>query len=142
MAVNVDAPAQNTQAQKKKAASKATTAAIPTAPMVSSRSKTGSEGAMTVESIATKQNHSKLIKRMDRPENKVHQAMVAMDTTTGKLLNYKQLMKDPKYKKKWSNSSANDCGRLANSVGGRTKFQPMPSNLSGNMKCPRPGERM
>ena len=45
--------------------------------------------------------------------------MEVMDTETGKLLNYKELMRDPKYKKRWITSSANEFGRLANSVGGR-----------------------
>ena len=47
--------------------------------------------------------------------------MAVMDVETGKLLNYKQLMSSPKYKKKWGISSANEFGRLANGVGGRTK---------------------
>ena len=47
--------------------------------------------------------------------------MPVMDAETGKLLNYKQLMRDPKYKKRWSISSANEFGRLANGVGGRIK---------------------
>ena len=44
-----------------------------------------------------------------------------MDTDTGKLLNYRQLMINPKYKKNWSTSSANKFGQLANGVGGRIK---------------------
>ena len=47
--------------------------------------------------------------------------MAVMDAETGKLLNYRQLMRDPKYKKNWSISSANEFGRLANGVGGRIK---------------------
>ena len=47
--------------------------------------------------------------------------MAVMDAETGKLLNYRQLMRDPKYKKQWSVSSANEFGRLANGVGGRIK---------------------
>ena len=44
-----------------------------------------------------------------------------MDAETGKLLNYRQLRKNPKYKKGWDISSANEFGRLANGVGGRVK---------------------
>jgi hypothetical protein len=44
-----------------------------------------------------------------------------MDKNTGKLLNYRQLMNSPKYKKAWSLSAANKFGRLANSIGGRIK---------------------
>ena len=58
---------------------------------------------------------------MNKLENEVHQAMAVMDAETGKLLNYKQLMRDPKHKKRRSVSSANEFGRLANGVGGRIK---------------------
>ena len=34
--------------------------------------------------------------------NDVHQALAVMDTDTGKLLNYRQLMRNPKYKNNWS----------------------------------------
>jgi hypothetical protein len=44
-----------------------------------------------------------------------------MDADTGKLLNYRQLMRSTKYKKAWSLSSANEFGRLANGIGGRIK---------------------
>ena len=54
-------------------------------------------------------------------ENDVHQALAFMDTDTGKLLSYRQLMRNPKNKNNWSTSSANEFGRLANGVGGRIK---------------------
>ncbi len=44
-----------------------------------------------------------------------------MDKDTGKLLNYRQLMNSPKYKKAWSLSAANKFGRLANGIGGHIK---------------------
>ena len=47
--------------------------------------------------------------------------MTVIYAATVKFLNYKQLMRNPNYKKKWSISSANEFGRLANGVGGRTK---------------------
>ena len=47
--------------------------------------------------------------------------MAVMDPDTGKLLNYRQLRRDPKYSKEWNKSSANEFGRLANGVGGRVK---------------------
>ena len=37
------------------------------------------------------------------------------------MLNYRQLMRHPTYKKDWQLSSANEFGRLANGVGGRIK---------------------
>jgi hypothetical protein len=131
-------PAGNTRAQKKQAAIRAAARAAPTAtstrestkaktrksrlmrPTVSSRSKTRTSRALAVESRASKRKMT-TNQRMNRLENEVHEAMAVMDAETGKLLNYKQLMRNPKYKKKWSISSANEFGRLANGVGGRTK---------------------
>ncbi len=56
-----------------------------------------------------------------RLENKVHLAMAVMDKDTGKLLNYSQLMNNPKHKKTWSLSATNEFGRLANGIGGHIK---------------------
>ena len=47
--------------------------------------------------------------------------MAVMDKDSGKMLNYRQLMRHPEYKQQWSKSSANEFGRLANGVGGRIK---------------------
>jgi hypothetical protein len=47
--------------------------------------------------------------------------MAVMDANTGKLLNYRQLMRSAKNRQAWSLSSANEFGRLANSIGGRIK---------------------
>ena len=47
--------------------------------------------------------------------------MAVMDKESGKLLKYRQLIKHPKLGEKWSKSSANEFGRLANGVGGRVK---------------------
>jgi hypothetical protein len=54
-------------------------------------------------------------------ENEVQHALAVMDQESGKLLNYRQLMRHPKYKKAWSTSAANEFGRLAQGVGGRIK---------------------
>ncbi len=63
----------------------------------------------------------RLSHRITRLENEVHQAMAVMDADTGKLLNYRQLMRSTKYRKAWSLSSANKFGRLANGIGSRIK---------------------
>jgi hypothetical protein len=52
-------------------------------------------------------------------EREVEKAMMVLDEESGKLLRYKQLLKHPKYKKKWSISAADEFGRLAQGVGGR-----------------------
>ncbi len=47
--------------------------------------------------------------------------MAVMDKDTSKLLNYRQLMNCPKYKKAWSLSVANELWQLANGIGGGIK---------------------
>ena len=56
-------------------------------------------------------------------ENEVKQALAVMDNQTGKLLNYCQLMRNPKYKKHgaYQISAANEFGQFAQGVGGRIK---------------------
>jgi hypothetical protein len=54
-------------------------------------------------------------------ENEVHQALAVLDKETGKMLNYRQLMWHPTYKKDWKLSSANEFGRLVNGVSGQVK---------------------
>ena len=54
---------------------------------------------------------------MARMEDKVYQAMAVMDTSTGKMLNYRQLWRNPKYKFHWDKLAASGFRRLANVVG-------------------------
>ena len=42
-----------------------------------------------------------------------------MDKDSNKILNYQQLLQHPNYNKAWTKSSANEFGRLTNSVGSR-----------------------
>ena len=109
---------------KKKAAIRAVTSARPAAKGTreSTKTKTAQSRlmrqtvssrrkgkALAVGSVKTKKKMTTR-QRMDRLENEVHEAMAVMDAETGKLLNYKQLMRNPKYKKKWDISSANEFG--------------------------------
>ncbi|MDH5650207.1 MAG: hypothetical protein OEY67_11205, partial [Gammaproteobacteria bacterium] len=48
-------------------------------------------------------------------------ANAVLDEETGKMLNYRDLLRHPKYKEDWSKSSANEFGRLAQGVGGRVE---------------------
>jgi uncharacterized protein YaaQ len=66
-----------------------------------------------IESIA-----SRLLSRRAKP---IETANPVLDYETGKLLEYRQLLKHPKYSKAWSTSAANEFGRLAQGVGGRVK---------------------
>jgi hypothetical protein len=54
-------------------------------------------------------------------EKKIYKALAVMDKATGKMLNYRQLLRHPEYSADWQLSSANAFGRLANGVGGRVK---------------------
>ena len=62
----------------------------------------------------------RLMQRVTWIENEVNQ-FSAMDAETGKLLIYRQLCQNPKYKKGWGISSANEFGRLASGVSSRIK---------------------
>ena len=76
---------------------------------------------------------------MTKLENEVHQAMAVMDTNSGKLLNYRQLMRHPKHKKDWEISPANEFGRLTNGVGGHIKGT---NTIKSVYKCEVPSNRM
>ena len=106
-------------ARKQKTSSKAKTRAVPTAngtrettkaknrmsclmwQPVSSRSKTRTKGSTAVESRSVTRHNIRSVKHTEWLENQVHQAIAVIDTDTKKFLSYKQLIKDPKYKKKW-----------------------------------------
>ena len=54
-------------------------------------------------------------------ENEVQRALAVIDKDTGQLLNYRQLIRNPEYKKEWNISAANEFGQLAQGVSGRIK---------------------
>ncbi len=54
-------------------------------------------------------------------ENEVQQALAVMEKDTGWLLNYGQLICNPKYKKAWNLWAANKFGRLSQGVGNPIK---------------------
>ena len=60
-------------------------------------------------------------RRFQRMQNEVMRALAVMDKKSGRMLNYRQLLRHPSYRGEWSLSSANEFGRLANGVGGRIK---------------------
>jgi hypothetical protein len=68
--------------------------------------------------------------------------MAVMDADTGKLLNYRQLMRSPKYRQAWSLSSTNEFGQLANGIEGRIKKLPTQSSLYSNTMCQQNGRKM
>merc|ERR1712194_811351 len=78
-------------------------------------------------------------KQIARMEDEVYQAMAVMDASTGKMLNYRQLRRDPKYKIQWDKSAANEFGRLADGVGNRVKGT---KTIEFIRKCNVPQARM
>lgn len=89
-------------------------------PTASSRSKT-TRRAHAVMRLPKGTADAKFLRAFQKLEQDVEQAMHVLDKESGKLLNYRQLLQHPKYKKEWSLSSANEFGRLAQGVGGRIK---------------------
>eukprot|EP00804_Cyclotella_cryptica_P028276 CCRYP_014613-RA/>CCRYP_014613-RA protein AED:0.37 eAED:0.37 QI:0/0/0/1/0/0/4/0/451 len=67
------------------------------------------------KSIAERLLHRK------RQMNQVHAAFPVLDPETGQLLEYRQLLRHPKFKEAWSISAANEFGRLAQGIKGRVK---------------------
>jgi hypothetical protein len=61
------------------------------------------------------------MQRFKRMENEVQQALVVMDKDTGRLLNYRQLIRNLKYKKAWNLLAGNKFGCLAQGVGNHIK---------------------
>ena len=78
-----------------------------THPTVSSRSKARTGHTEAVETHNSRQIMRRMTKKVTKIENEVHQAMAVMDAETGKIINYRQLRRDPKYSKEWNKSSAN-----------------------------------
>jgi hypothetical protein len=68
--------------------------------------------------VVTKPNWQRLLHRV---EQDIERALAVMDHDSGKMMNYRQLRKHPKYNKAWTTSSANEFGRLASGVGGHVK---------------------
>jgi hypothetical protein len=62
-----------------------------------------------------------VIKAIAKLEKQVTHVMAVLDEDSGKLLNYRQLVRHPKYRDEWNQSSANEFGRLGNRAGGRIK---------------------
>ena len=101
-------PAMNTRA---KTAAKASLSAPPA---LNTRARTSRLRQPTPAATTLRQ-------RITRVQNDVERALAVMDKATGRMLNYRQLIRHPNYNADWTLSSANEFGRLANGVGGRVK---------------------
>ena len=92
------------------------------APAFNTRSRKTSHLAAAVGvPLRRRRRLRRFTRRLTQLENEVHQALAVMDKQTGRMMNYRQLLRHPLYKADWSLSSANEFGRLANGVGGRIK---------------------
>eukprot|EP00804_Cyclotella_cryptica_P002577 CCRYP_010410-RA/>CCRYP_010410-RA protein AED:0.12 eAED:0.12 QI:0/0/0/0.5/0/0/2/0/1280 len=59
--------------------------------------------------------------RRKRQNKQVEAALPVLDPETGQLLEYRQLLRHPKFKEAWNISAANEFGRLAQGIKGRVK---------------------
>eukprot|EP00804_Cyclotella_cryptica_P016154 CCRYP_004249-RA/>CCRYP_004249-RA protein AED:0.38 eAED:0.38 QI:0/0/0/1/0/0/3/0/604 len=106
--LSADTPARNTRSHT------AAVAKLAVPPALNTRSRAS---RIPPPTPITKRQPS----RLTRMENEVHKALAVLDNSTGKLLNYRQLLRHPVYQGDWTISSANEFGRLAQGVGGRIK---------------------
>ena len=112
----VKPPSANTRASKPSRVSR-----IPKPSTSSTKNNNTGTANAVMNMQSRRRKFRRLTRRMERLENEVHEALAVMDKDTGKMLNYRQLLRIPKYREVWSKSSANEFGRLANGVGGRIK---------------------
>ena len=68
------------------------------------------------ESIA-----ERVLRRRREIANSIEKAFPVLDPETGQLLEYRQLLRHPKFKDAWNISAANEFGRLAQGIKGRVK---------------------
>jgi hypothetical protein len=125
----------------------ATAAAQVAAPSLNTCSRMQQSGVPTrtrqpgyAAAVMKQQQHQhgfmRLTRRITRLENKVHQAMAFMDKDTGKLLNYRQLMNSPKYKKKHGAcQQPTNLGDWQMASEGASKNPPTLSSSSPNTRC-------
>ena len=85
--INTTAPAHNTRSQTHK---------TKTPPASRTRARTK---LTRMENKTRKGQASTLEITISQLENNGHQALAVMDTDTGKILNYRQLIRSPKYKR-------------------------------------------
>ncbi len=66
--------------------------------------------------LITQHTHMQL-----RQQEQCEWIQLVRNNDTGEYLNYRQLIRDPKHQQIWNTSAANECGWLAQGVGGRVK---------------------
>jgi hypothetical protein len=66
-------------------------------------------------------HEAKACRALANLERRLGQAFAVLDQKSGKMLNYRQLLRHPDHRIDWTHSSANEFGRLAQGVGDRIK---------------------
>eukprot|EP00956_Cyclotella_meneghiniana_P007050 scaffold9575_cov44-Cyclotella_meneghiniana.AAC.1 len=84
--------------------------------------------ATKVSAAADKSIAERLLRRKRQIVNCIERAFPVLDPETGQLLEYRQLLRHPKYKDAWNISAANEFGRLAQGIKGRVIRQQIQSN--------------
>ena len=77
--------------------------------------------ATKVSAAADESIAERLLRRKRQIVNCIERAFPVLDPETGQLLEYRQLLRHPKYKDAWNISAANEFGRLAQGIKGRVK---------------------
>ena len=67
-------------------------------------------------SSTTSVSNKEQTKKDSKYDNKQHTAYAVFDSDTGKLLEYKQTIQNPKHQRVWTKSAANEFGRLAKGI--------------------------
>ena len=70
---------------------------------------------------STTAGDAKMARTLQNIERRLGRAAAVMDPETGKMLNYRQLLRHPDLSTIWKRSSADEFGRLAQGIGGRIK---------------------
>eukprot|EP00804_Cyclotella_cryptica_P020090 CCRYP_014884-RA/>CCRYP_014884-RA protein AED:0.24 eAED:0.24 QI:0/0/0/0.75/0.33/0/4/0/1279 len=94
-----------------------TTPAKPTTPNDSIAFRTRSKRQPQPEPIP----HESIADRVARRRREMEAAHAVLDQETGQLLEYRQLLKHPKFRDVWNRSASDEFGRLAQGIGGRIK---------------------
>eukprot|EP00956_Cyclotella_meneghiniana_P018032 scaffold29803_cov40-Cyclotella_meneghiniana.AAC.1 len=77
--------------------------------------------ATKVSAAADESIAERLLRRKRQIANSIEKAFPVLDPETGQLLEYRQLLRHPKFKDAWNISAANEFGRLAQGIKGRVK---------------------
>ncbi|KAL9178273.1 hypothetical protein ACHAXT_001701 [Thalassiosira profunda] len=114
-------PAYNTRSRSKAMPPISLPTQRPAAPPAPKRAGRRSARIAQASGRAMSAQDVKMGRALATIERRLGRAFAVMDKKTGKMLNYRQLLRDPDLRPTWSRSSADEFGRLAQGIGGRIK---------------------